>query len=731
MIGTKVVNPRLLRGAQALRLFQALSQTRVPAAAIIPSLVYTRLNSSATPAAHEALSEVIDSTPPTTKSSNFNKRRPRNKPNRSGMFQEERQALSAKYAEVENLLNKNNVAEATALFSETYKPEQSNAFRYYGEEDGTPLRLAVKLFKHVLKAHQSGEAEGVIPLRELFGKYLDGKMIFGWMCYEVIFYELSQGNTGQGLEAWIKFWEAIGDTSKVRQLENREAAHAALIAYIATCLKENSTPVAKVALYMVPLENVPDDNDIRNMFRGAQHRFDEEFISSVLEGVKSIRYDALNPADVDYLNSLPVDRPLELESRYAECKQKAEMSQTPLPESTYARFIFCFAESGRVQQAFDVWNDLTKSGIVPSVQSWNNLLKAGALSKNQSIAVTEGIFAKMEENGVTPNADSYGSLIDIYFKGGQSETAIEIFEKIQKGEIAVNTNLKIFNVMLNGLLNSGMEEMARNLLTEGIQQGLSPDVIAFNTFIKTYIKLKKFNEVEEMLNLMVENGVTPNVATYTNVIDSMYKASNSKNVDSFSYIEALVKDMNKNGIRTNTSTITAIIDGLGKSGAGSKVINDVYELMKRKRLRPNLRTFTALINGEFISGNTEQAAEYFKQIGQYNLSKPIASYNQMIKGFADRGLLDKALEYFRMAIKDNRVQLNRYTYTFVLQACVNARDFEEAREALKVLSKEPDNFLVGRPLAKLLHTLESEGLKVPKFAATRDAEAAEEGEANK
>lgn len=719
MLGSNVAKLRLFKSAHAVRLLGAVSRPSV--GTIFAARSNFRFNSnvaaSATDATNEptATLEKPSARPPNKQSAN--RRRPRNN-DRPAMSPEELQTLQAKYDEVDNLLTKHKVGEASTLFAEIYKPEFSNVLRYHQAEEKS-VRLYVKLFTRVLQAYQRNQAEGVIPLRDLFFKYLEGKFIFGWMCSEVILYEVSQGRTSEGLEVWVKFWEAMGDTSRVRELDNREAAYAALIAYIGTCLAEKTAPVSKIALYMVPLETVPDDSDIHNLFRSSNYRFEQQFINSVLEGLRAIRLEALNPGDLDFLNSLPVDRPMELENRYSECKLKAQASGVPLPESTYARFIFCFAESGRTQQAFDIWNDLTQSGIVPSVQSWNMLLKAAALSKDKSIAVTEGIISKMQENGVNPNSDTYGTLIDVYFKAGKTETAMEIFEKIQQGEIKVPTNLKIFNVMLNGLLNSNMDKMARDLLTEGIQQGLSPDVIAFNTFIKTYIKQKRYNEVDEMLTLMAENGVTPNVATYTNIIDSMYKSANSKNVNPSSHIEELVKDMNRNGIRTNTSTMTAIIDGLAKSGGGTKAAHDLYELMKRKRLRPNIRTFTALINGEILAGNMNQATDYFRQMHQFNISKPTASYNQMIHGFANRGILDQALEYFRMAVADRKAPLNRYTYTFILQGCVNARDWDSVRDVLSVLKKEPSDFFVGRPLAKLLTEIQKEGIEVPTFSDSR------------
>ena len=92
-----------------------------------------------------------------------------------------------------------------------------------------------------------------------------------------------------------------------------------------------------------------------------------------------------------------------------------------------------------------------------------------------------------------------------------------------------------------------------------------------------------------------------------------------KRLRSSIHIEALLKDMNKNGIRSSTLTLTSLIDGLAKSG-NPQAANDLFKLMRIKKIRPNIRTFTALINGEVV-GNLPQAVEYFKEMPAFGVSR--------------------------------------------------------------------------------------------------------------
>lgn len=616
-----------------------------------------------------------------------------------------------KYEEVENLLNNGKTAEAAQLFKEVYKPEQSYIFRQFSKNRSS--HLPVVLFRKLLNEHLAGRSENIIPLDEFFSLYTQGQLAYGWMCANVILINVKNGKLDNAIETWVSFMESNRSMDVSNMVQNKEAAQAALVAYAAKCLQEGTVADSKIASYLVPIKSFPRKHEVINLLRTSRLGFQEEFIQSVSQSIYNVGLELLNPAGIDFLNDLPTDNPTLLGNIYSDCKKSSESNSKPLVESTYARFIFCFAESGRPTQAFDIWNDLLASGIVPSVQTWNMLLKAASLMKDSNIALTEGVLSKMQEQGVLPNSDSYAILMDVYFKQKLPDTALDIFEKIQNGEIKVSTNLKIFNIVVNGLLNNGRADVAKELLLEGIEKGFSPDIIAFNTFITYYIKKKEYDQVYTILSLMESTGVQPDVATYGYIIDVLYKTANSKGINPDSEVDGILEEMSKQGIRPTVTIMTSIIDGLGKLG-NNIAASEIFQTMLRKRLRPNISTFTALINGEFIAGNVTQAAKYFKDIGDYNIVPPISSYNQMIQGFGRRSLLEESYDYFKRAEKA-KSPLNNYTYFFILQAIYNSKRWDYATEVLNVLVKESETFKIGRQLQELLLKLEARNVKLPTF----------------
>lgn len=628
---------------------------------------------------------------------------------------EYREQVFNAYAEVNRLLEEGNLVKATKLFEETYRPEEAVLFASFKTPDNK--KLSLHLFQKVSEAFKrSSPPEGLITPSALFKLYLQGNFILGWMCADAIMYEVSRGNQQEGLEVWVQFLEQKGDVTKAVRVENREAAIAALTAYITQCLADGSEISTEIASELIPVKSIPEQYDIQRFYRTTNFKIDADLARTVEKEIAKLRFTKLDPTNPDFLDDLPIGQVSELESRYKDVLDKAEKENITLPESVYNRFMFCFAESGRPDRALDIWSKYLAAGFVPTVHLWNTLLKAIILTKKQDVAVLEALIVKMKDSGVEPDSNTYGTLIDAYFKAKTPWTGIEIFEKIRSKAIDVPLNLYILNVTINGLLNNNMEPEAYKLLIEGIENGYIADVIAFNTFISTYIRYKKFNKIDNILKLMEQNNITPNIATYTNLIDSVYKNSSIRNVDPKPYVDALIKEMEAKGIRLNINAITAIIDGMAKSGNGHESNMAMYKLIQQKRLRPNIRTYTSLINGEFISGNTETAEYFFREIKFNGITRNTSSYNQMIRAFGERGNVDKAYQYFKELLKEKNLRPNIYTYYFMLSASAKTIDFRHAQDVLNVLSKEPSDFKVGRVLPSVLRQLrKNKKLVVPVF----------------
>lgn len=670
--------------------------------------------------------------------------------------------LPKSFPKIKELLDAKNVVEAAALFIESVEPTQYR--RIMSNNDGRSL--VYSLFQNVMLEHRSrfvkarnefslkkeaaaekvakGIAtaeekelaessgyplsldlkDGLVTPHALYAKLLEGNVTISWMCSEAILWDIAVGKPNDGLEIWVSFVETMDNLEKINEPRCRPAAISAMSAYIVTCLNENSAIDSNIALQLVPIKEMPDDTAVFQLFSNSNvapsKAFSKSFVQNIQTGLADIRFNSLVPSSAKFLDSLPSDQPLELERRYQECIKKAAETKTPLPESVYARFIGCFAESAKYDRAISVWQDMIASAdYTPTIESWNMLFKAVSLMPKNPVLAMEGLINKMQESGVKPNSDTYGTLMHAYFKDKNPEAALELFTKIENGEIKVPVTLYVYNVMLTGLMTAGWEEMATNLLKSGKKRGLVPDIISFNIFISKYLKQRRYTEVNEILDMMRENSVTPNVPTFTNFIDSIFKLANEKGCDPLPEVEQLMRTMNGMGMRTNVATLTAIIDGVSKSSSGGHGANMwLYRLMQKKNIRPNAQTFAALINGEILAGEISTAAYFFNEMRVNNVVQNAASYNQFFRAFCARDMIEETMDLFRKMIVSPHADPNRYTYTFALRACIKASRMDYAREIVAHLATKPKDFTPGDFLAAVLKTLGEHGVKVPKFEAS-------------
>jgi pentatricopeptide repeat protein len=605
---------------------------------------------------------------------------------------------------IDTALSSEDLVKASKVFVDNFKAERAHHF---------VTDSCLNLFRQVhLATIKHKRPQNALSTKEMFGKYLDGGVAIGWMCSYAIMEDVLAGEAQKGLESWVRFLETLGNTEKAAANVNRDAALSALVAYVANCYDEGIEVDPNVALRLVPLKRVPMDNQVLAL--SGIKSLPQERINQIIEGVRKVRLHGLDFNSVEFLKSIPTDAPKEIEDKYNEALAKAEETGIPFSPTTYSRFISCFAESTKIQTAFDIWNDMLSKNVTPTIECWNSLLKAGSLHRGERVTIVEQIWAEMEKNGVQPDAESYSTLIDLHFKSHNPDKALEIFDKIQSGEIAdIPVSYKIFNVVVNGLLKLGEVESAEALLKQGQTNGLSLGVMTYNTFLRTYIDRKEYAKAQTLIDDMAKSGVEPDVSTYTNVIDATFKLARQYGTVPEDIIESLLTEMSSKGIKANTVAMTSIISGLIKSANDIEAARTVFNKLLQKRLSPNARTFSTIIDGELTIGNMDQALYYFNIMEQHNLRKLTSIYNQIINWFVRKDQLDRAYKIFTELLQDRNTGPNKFSYYFILKGCDSRNKTQMAQSVINELAKERPDFDLGEFLPTLIKNLSQSGVQVP------------------
>lgn len=573
-----------------------------------------------------------------------------------------------------------------------------------------------RLVDFVLRQAKSPDMK--VTVKDVFNKFLEADRAVGWMCAEAIVADVVAGNPEGGMETWVRFLERLNDVRDMNLDRNQKAGQAALIAYIMNAKKHGQDISGDVAKNLLPDVRIPLSEELKKA--PWFNHFSAEDRKAILNGADKIRLELTDINSVQYARELPTEQPLELTTRYEEAKKiAARDGGASIGEPLYARFISSFAENNRVETAFEIWNDMIAAGVSPSIDSWNALLKAASFKRSSDVKqVVQGVWDSIAEAGLTHNSESYAIVMDFYFRSGQFERGLEVYDQLKTAP-GLTVTLKAFNIVLNALLRAGKLDDAERLLDAGKADGLQPDVVTFNTFIRSFIRSKQFDKAVAYLDRMAQVDVKPDVVTYTNVIDTILKLSKELGFDPQPRVDELIKDMDRQGVKLNAVTFTALMHGIARTERGVEVTRQLFQHMLKRRIRPNRQTIATLVDAELQYGDYERAKAYFGMMPDHGMFQSTSVYNQLIHWTAYNGRLDEAFSLFKKLYKDKRTRPNKFTYHFMLTGTLKEKRADIARDIVDYMAKEPETTEFGNRILSVARRLNVLGVEVPESLLER------------
>merc|ERR1712124_187023 len=83
-----------------------------------------------------------------------------------------------------------------------------------------------------------------------------------------------------------------------------------------------------------------------------------------------------------------------------------------------------------LSQAFRIFEDIQKQGVIPDVITFNTLILACA--KNNKVDGARKLFKMMRGQGLVPNVKTYEALIAACTKGGELTYALELYAGMEQ-----------------------------------------------------------------------------------------------------------------------------------------------------------------------------------------------------------------------------------------------------------------------------------------------------------
>ncbi|KAK2638768.1 hypothetical protein Ddye_026563 [Dipteronia dyeriana] len=287
------------------------------------------------------------------------------------------------------------------------------------------------------------------------------------------------------------------------------------------------------------------------------------------------------------------------------------------------------------------------------------------------------LFMKMIAFGCRLDVITYATLIKGLCQTGNTSVALKLHEQMVQG---------------NGENESKWEE-AKDLIVVMMDQNVHPNVLTFSVIIDVLCKKGNIVKANELLELMIQGGVKPDTITYNTLIDGFFLEGRIDNA------RELFVSMMKKGITHDVFSYNIMINEYCKNQNLEQAMS-LYSKMISEGVMLDTMTYNTLLSGLFRAGKITHAktmfgemrlimlqlmqtmvvslrrSYFFNKKRKFDLS--IETYNCFLQSLCK---LDIARKLFHKLAKEGLLP-NAITYTIIINGLCKEGRLEEANDLL-------------------------------------------------
>ncbi|VFQ63497.1 unnamed protein product [Cuscuta campestris] len=222
-------------------------------------------------------------------------------------------------------------------------------------------------------------------------------------------------------------------------------------------------------------------------------------------------------------------------------------------------------EEGDVGKAMCTWKKMTELGFIPDSLSYGTLIDG--FCKLNMLNIAKGIFLTMRNRRVF----DYNSVMAALCKESSIGQAKGLFQEMLNDRECKPDSVT-YNIIIDAALKAGDLQLAEQLLTHMLQEGLKPDAFTFSILISRFSNLGQTEVAKNLFDKMVASGFTPDILVY----DSLLKGLSLKEGKSDEILR-LLHEMSDKGIVLDSKITSTIL----------RYLSDTPEALHLVELLPN------------------------------------------------------------------------------------------------------------------------------------------------
>uniref|UniRef100_A0A0E0GAE3 Pentacotripeptide-repeat region of PRORP domain-containing protein n=1 Tax=Oryza nivara TaxID=4536 RepID=A0A0E0GAE3_ORYNI len=327
-----------------------------------------------------------------------------------------------------------------------------------------------------------------------------------------------------------------------------------------------------------------------------------------------------------------------------------------------------------VQATICLFSGICRLGVVPSVWTWNLLLKF--IAETGEYEMVLAAYNEMKCFQLTPDVYTFAIVTRSLFQAKKVDEALQVWAEMT--EMGVKPDARGYSSFLIGLCDCRKYDLAYVILQEINREKVPVEAMAYNMVMDGLCKEMRLDEAEKLLENKARQGSNPDVYGYSYLIQSYCKMGNL--IKAVDHYEAMVS----HGIETNCHI----------NGDMDKAHLWFHDMVQRG-LSIDVIVYTILMNGYCKAGRLQEACQLFVQMTNLGIKPDVIAYTVLLDGHLKETLqqgwegIAKERRSFLLranhnkllsSMKDMQIEPDVPCYTVLIDGKCKAEYLVEARE---------------------------------------------------
>ncbi|KAL8026367.1 hypothetical protein ABFX02_14G022200 [Erythranthe guttata] len=306
------------------------------------------------------------------------------------------------------------------------------------------------------------------------------------------------------------------------------------------------------------------------------------------------------------------------------------------------------------ERAVEIFEWFKRKGCYEvNVIHYNIMLRI--LGKARQWCEVERLWGEMEKKRIKPINSTYGTLIDVYCKGGHRDKAMKWLELMNEREMEPDE--VTMGIVVQMYKKAGDFKTAEDFFKKWSSRNAAVEGRG-GTSSRSRSKMGVNGDSSSASNVCLSN------YTYNTMIDTYGKAGKLKEAS-----ETFERMLQK-GVVPNTVTFNTMIHMYGNNGQLAKVAS-LMEKMEGAKCSPDTRTYNILISLHAKHDDIELAARYLKKMKESSLEPDAVSYRTLLYAFSIRCMVSEAEELIA-EMDEKGLEIDEFTQSSLTRMYIEA-----------------------------------------------------------